>query len=80
MEDNPDFERLVIAAYRLPYKFIKTRSGYKTVQNSGGLVSAILALSEKINKKNQTLSFTLSNATFLSVFSSKRKIIGYEKN
>jgi trehalose 6-phosphate synthase/phosphatase len=48
MEAN--FKRLVIAAYRLPFKFTKTKNGYKTIQNSGGLVSAILALSEKFKK------------------------------
>ncbi|HOT13361.1 MAG TPA: bifunctional alpha,alpha-trehalose-phosphate synthase (UDP-forming)/trehalose-phosphatase [Bacteroidales bacterium] len=48
MEAN--FKRLVIAAYRLPFKFSKTKNGYKTMQNSGGLVSAILALSEKFKK------------------------------
>jgi len=41
------FNRLLIAAYRLPFKFIKTQSGINAVQNSGGLVSAILALSQK---------------------------------
>ncbi len=46
------FDRLVIAAYRLPFKFIKTRKGYSAVQNSGGLVSAILSLSENFKKKN----------------------------
>ncbi len=46
------FERLVIAAYRLPFKFTKLKNGYKAVQNSGGLVSAILALSENFNKIN----------------------------
>jgi trehalose 6-phosphate synthase/phosphatase len=46
------FGRLVIAAYRLPFKFVKTKKGYKAVQNSGGLVSAILALSENFKKSN----------------------------
>ena len=47
------FKRLVIAAYRLPFKFNKTKKGYKAVQNSGVLVSAILSLSENIkNKQN----------------------------
>lgn len=41
--------RLVIAAYRLPYSFKRTVNGIEAVQNSGGLVSAILALSEKLN-------------------------------
>lgn len=46
------FKRLVIAAYRLPFKFHKTKKGYKVVQNSGGLVSAILSLSENFKKSN----------------------------
>ncbi len=50
MEKITHFERLVIAAYRLPFKFTKTNKGYKAVQNSGGLVSAILALSEKLQQ------------------------------
>jgi trehalose 6-phosphate synthase/phosphatase len=45
-----EFNRLVIAAYRLPFKLTKTKNGIKAVQNSGGLVSAILALSEKFKK------------------------------
>lgn len=53
--DNPiNFERLVIAAYRLPYKFTKTKSGYRAVQNSGGLVSAILALSDSFRKNSRS--------------------------
>lgn len=44
------FERLVIAAYRLPFKFIKTKKGHRAIQNSGGLVSAILALSENLQQ------------------------------
>ena len=52
MDNQLYFERLVIVAYRLPYKFTKTKTGYKAVQNSGGLVSAILALSEKFNENN----------------------------
>ncbi|TSA39225.1 MAG: bifunctional alpha,alpha-trehalose-phosphate synthase (UDP-forming)/trehalose-phosphatase [Porphyromonadaceae bacterium] len=47
MDNNILFERLIIAAYRLPFKFTQTKSGIKAVQNSGGLVSAILTLSEK---------------------------------
>lgn len=50
METFSHFERLVIAAYRLPFKFIKTKKGYKAMQNSGGLVSAILALSENLQQ------------------------------
>ncbi|MDD2797039.1 MAG: bifunctional alpha,alpha-trehalose-phosphate synthase (UDP-forming)/trehalose-phosphatase [Bacteroidales bacterium] len=50
MASKKQFERLVIAAYRLPFKFTKTKKGYKAIQNSGGLVSAILALSENFKK------------------------------
>lgn len=46
------FKRLLIAAYRLPFKFINSKKGYKAVQNSGGLVSAILALSENFKKSD----------------------------
>jgi trehalose 6-phosphate synthase/phosphatase len=46
------FERLVIAAYRLPFKFSRTKKGYQAIQNSGGLVSAILALSENFRKSS----------------------------
>jgi trehalose 6-phosphate synthase/phosphatase len=46
MNHSEHFKRLIIAAYRLPFKFSKAKNGYKALQNSGGLVSAILALSE----------------------------------
>jgi len=52
MLQNIKFERLVIAAYRLPFQFSKSRKGYKAVQSTGGLVSAILALSENLKKSN----------------------------
>jgi hypothetical protein len=52
MVNEIHFDRLIIAAYRLPFKFKKTKKGYKAVQNSGGLVSAILALSENFKKNN----------------------------
>ena len=55
MDNNIPFERLVIAAYRVPFKLTKTKTGYKAVQNSGGLVSAILSLSENFKQsKNNT--------------------------
>ncbi|MGC9150894.1 MAG: bifunctional alpha,alpha-trehalose-phosphate synthase (UDP-forming)/trehalose-phosphatase [Microbacter sp.] len=54
MEKVNHFERLVIAAYRLPFKFVKTKKGYRAIQNAGGLVSAILALSENLRQtKNE---------------------------
>jgi trehalose 6-phosphate synthase/phosphatase len=51
MNNGKQFDRLVIAAYRLPFKFKKTKKGYLTMQNSGGLVSAMLALSENFRKE-----------------------------
>jgi len=50
MDQVNHFERLVIAAYRLPFKFVKTKKGYRAMQNAGGLVSAILALSENLRQ------------------------------
>lgn len=55
MDNETHFKRLVIAAYRLPFKLSKTKKGYKAVQNSGGLVSAILALSENFKKSTKDL-------------------------
>ena len=55
MVNETHFERLVIAAYRLPFKLSKTKKGYKAIQNSGGLVSAILALSENFRNSNKAL-------------------------
>ena len=55
MVNETPFERLVIAAYRLPFKLTKTKKGYNAVQNSGGLVSAILALSENFKTNNKVL-------------------------
>src|SRR5665648_840738 len=55
MDNKTPFDRLVIAAYRLPFKLSKTRKGYKAIQNSGGLVSAILALSENFKNSNKDL-------------------------
>src|SRR5690349_4556142 len=54
MNNETKFNRLIIAAYRLPFKFVKQKKKYKAVQNSGGLVSAVLALSENFkNSKSQ---------------------------
>lgn len=38
--------RLVIVAYRLPFKIIKNEGGTSLFQNSGGLVSAVLSLAQ----------------------------------
>lgn len=50
------FKRLVIIAYRLPFKLVKKGNEYKAIQNAGGLVSAILALSEKFKSKEAATS------------------------
>ena len=55
MINEAGFKRLVIIAYRLPFKFVKNKNGYKAIQNSGGLVSAILSLSEKLKESNSSL-------------------------
>jgi trehalose 6-phosphate synthase/phosphatase len=54
MLNKEGIKRLVIIAYRLPFKFLKTKDSYKAVQNSGGLVSAMLALSENFKRNNTT--------------------------
>jgi len=46
---NFEYKRLVIVAYRLPFKLVRKKEEYFPVQNSGGLVSAILSLSERMN-------------------------------
>ncbi len=46
------FKRIVIVAYRLPFKFLNKGGKMHAVQNSGGLVSAILSLSDKIHGVN----------------------------
>ncbi len=56
MPKEPEIKRLVIAAYRLPFKFTRTKKGFSKVQNSGGLVSAILALSENFRKNNNLIT------------------------
>ena len=54
--DQYNFKRIIIVAYRLPFKLIRKKEEYYTVQNSGGLVSAILSLSEKMNSENNSSS------------------------
>jgi trehalose 6-phosphate synthase/phosphatase len=78
MDNKIQFERLVIAAYRLPFKLTRTKEGYIAVQNSGGLVSAILALSENFRTtggglKNSKIVWTgiaddLAESTPLDIF------------
>jgi trehalose 6-phosphate synthase/phosphatase len=49
-----EFKRLVIVANRLPFKFVLQNGTHVAEQNSGGLVSAILALSENLKKTNKS--------------------------
>jgi len=49
-----EFRRLVVVANRLPFKFVEKEGTYVAEQNSGGLVSAILALSGKQNKTDDS--------------------------
>ncbi len=44
INDNSKIGRLVIVAYRLPFKIIKEEDEVSLFQNSGGLVSAVLSL------------------------------------
>jgi trehalose 6-phosphate synthase/phosphatase len=54
--DQMHFKRIIIVAYRLPFKLVKKKDRYIAVQNSGGLVSAILSLSEKMKHEGKTSS------------------------
>lgn len=51
--DLRKYKRIVIVAYRLPFRLVKKKKGYVLVQNSGGLVSAILSLSQKLSAENK---------------------------
>jgi len=59
--------RLIIVAYRLPFKIIKNEGGTSLFQNSGGLVSAVLSLAQG----NDNTSFE---------FEDKIQWIGYTDN
>jgi trehalose 6-phosphate synthase/phosphatase len=52
--DQYNFKRIIIVAYRLPFKLVRKKEGFNSVQNSGGLVSAILSLSEKMHSGGRT--------------------------
>lgn len=47
MPNKNGFKRIVIVSYRLPFKLVRKSNETIAVQNSGGLVSAILSLTEK---------------------------------
>ena len=52
--DQIDFKRIIIVAYRLPFKLVRKKQKNYAVQNAGGLVSAILSLSEKMMRENSS--------------------------
>src|SRR5665648_37697 len=54
--DQFDFKRIIIVAYRLPFKLVKKKNRYDAVQNPGGLVSAMLSLSERMKLGNSSAS------------------------
>jgi len=45
-----EFKRIVIVAYRLPFTIRHRNGSLSAVQNSGGLVSAVLSLTGRMNK------------------------------
>ena len=45
---NHSFNRLIIVSYRLPFKIQQSDAGTEIVQNSGGLVSAVLSMAEQM--------------------------------
>lgn len=67
---NKNYNRLIIVAYRIPFKIETTNGETKLIQNSGGLVSAILSLSNKMKetgvmkKDNRILWFGYSDTFF----------------
>ncbi|GAB2538755.1 bifunctional alpha,alpha-trehalose-phosphate synthase (UDP-forming)/trehalose-phosphatase [Spirosoma aerophilum] len=42
------FKRLLIVSYRLPFSLQQTEQGTELIQNSGGLVSAVLSMAERM--------------------------------
>lgn len=42
------FNRLIIVSYRLPFTIVPSDTGFDLVQNSGGLVSAVLSMAEQM--------------------------------
>jgi len=66
------YSRIVIAAYRLPFKIVSKKDKVSLVQNSGGLVSAMLALSQKMkNNPDNNLKHKIVWAGIKEVSSEK---------
>jgi trehalose 6-phosphate synthase/phosphatase len=50
------FKRIIVISYRLPFRIQTIEGKPQLVQNSGGLVSAMLALSERVRKENGSIA------------------------
>jgi trehalose 6-phosphate synthase/phosphatase len=50
---NTSIKRIVVVSYRLPFHIGHSNNKPHLIQNSGGLVSAMLALSEKMHRENK---------------------------
>jgi len=58
-----DYKRIVIVAYRLPFS-LKHRNGKLTaVQNTGGLVSAVLSLTQRMKSGSQNEAMARGSTT-----------------
>ncbi|WP_080056031.1 bifunctional alpha,alpha-trehalose-phosphate synthase (UDP-forming)/trehalose-phosphatase [Spirosoma aerolatum] len=49
------FKRLIIVSYRLPFTVREKQEGYELVQNSGGLVSAVLSMAGQMGQSSDGL-------------------------
>ncbi|GAB3225299.1 bifunctional alpha,alpha-trehalose-phosphate synthase (UDP-forming)/trehalose-phosphatase [Spirosoma arcticum] len=56
MTSNASFNRLLIVSYRLPFTVQQTTNGPSLVQNSGGLVSAVLSMAEQMGHNPNELA------------------------
>jgi trehalose 6-phosphate synthase/phosphatase len=50
------FNRLLIVSYRLPFSIKQTAEGHELMQNSGGLVSAVLSMASQIGYQQDGLA------------------------
>ncbi|QJW91540.1 bifunctional alpha,alpha-trehalose-phosphate synthase (UDP-forming)/trehalose-phosphatase [Spirosoma taeanense] len=50
------FKRLLIVSYRLPFTVKQTEQGAELIQNSGGLVSAVLSMAERMGQSQEGMA------------------------
>lgn len=67
----PTKRRLVIISYRLPFKLIREGRKFQLIQNSGGLVSAILSFSERL--KTLSLQHLFSTIAWIGFSQQSRR-------